>query len=196
MRYILLTAILLPAMAIAQTAPKVDPKEAKCLATTIYGEARGESVKGMIAVGYTAVNRAVNARICDVVLAPKQYSIYNDNPALRAAAMSLKIAPKQNNAIDMISWKQATDLSIAILRKDIPDPTNGATHYLNPPLVKQMGYEMPEWIQTFDRTVIIEQHHFYRFSQKKYDRFMAKKAAAEKALKEKLEKLAQESGAS
>src|SRR5271165_1168972 len=131
---------LLPLAALADT-PKVDPKQAKCLATTIYGEARGESVKGMIAVAYTVVNRAVDKTICKVVLEPMQYSVYNDNPALRAAAMSLKIAPKQNNAIDMISWKQATDLSISILRGEITDPTNGATHYINPVLVKAQGYQ-------------------------------------------------------
>ena len=75
-------------------------KQAKCLATTIYGEARGEALKGMVAVAYTAMNRARDKTVCAVVLAPYQYSIFNDNPALRAAAMSLHLEPKQKNIID------------------------------------------------------------------------------------------------
>ena len=154
---ILLAAALLPLAAHA-----VDPKQAKCLATTIYGEARGESVKGMIAVAYTVVNRAVGKTICQAALEPKQYSVYNDNPALQAAAMSLKIAPRQNNAIDMVSWQQAQQLAISILRKDIPDPTKGATHYFNPVLVKQLGYQQPSWAKTFKLTAVIENHRFYK----------------------------------
>ena len=39
--------------------PNVDPKEAHCLAVMVYGESRGESELGQVAVAFTAVNRAV-----------------------------------------------------------------------------------------------------------------------------------------
>jgi N-acetylmuramoyl-L-alanine amidase len=162
MRYILLTAALIAPVAAVAKGPKVDPHEAKCLATTIYGEARGESMRGQIAVAWTVLNRAVSKKICDVVLAPMQYSVYNDNPELREAATSLRIAPKQNNVIDKISWKQATQLAMAVLRREIPDPTDGATHYLNPDLTKAQGYKLPAWAKEFTFVAFIDSHKFFR----------------------------------
>ena len=178
MRYIVLITLLLVATTqledIDTSTPleavsiqRVDPKEAKCLATTIYGEARGESVKGQIAVAYTAVNRATNRRICQVVLAPKQYSVFNDNPSLRKAAMSLKIVPRQKNIIDVISWKQATEIAEAILKKEIPDPTNGATHYFSPSLMKIKGYIYPAWVKEYKLVAVIDRHKFYKPKEKR-----------------------------
>jgi N-acetylmuramoyl-L-alanine amidase len=146
--------------------PMINVHEAKCLATTIYGEARGESVKGQIAVAWTAVNRAVKGHICDAVLAPKQYSIYNDNEPLRAAAMSLTVQPETKNVIDKISWKQAQSLAYAILAGQIKDPTGGATHYFNEGLVHQLGYVIPKWKQEFIWVRQIGDHQFYKPRQK------------------------------
>jgi len=164
MRSLILATTLLSTAAYAQEAKpvKVNQKDLKCLATTIYGEARGESVYGKIAVAYTAVNRAVKKTICEAVLEPFQYSIYNDNPELRAAATSLKILPPNMNIIDKISWKEAWDIATSVLRKEIDDPTNGATHYLSPVAMKALGYQYPDWSKKFKLTAVIENHKFYK----------------------------------
>jgi spore germination cell wall hydrolase CwlJ-like protein len=124
----------------------------------IYGEARGESEQGMVAVAYTAVNRAVKKRICQVVLAPKQYSIFNDNPALKAAATSLHIEPIQKNVIDTASWKTSMKIAKDVLKGKVKDPTGGSTHYV--------AYEsltrIPHWTTVYHKTVVIDNHTFFR----------------------------------
>lgn len=145
---------------------KVDPKQEKCLATMIYGEARGEAEKGMVAVAYTAVNRAVNKTVCGVVLSPKQYSIFNNNPALKAAAMSLHLEPKQKNIIDKESWKKALAVAKIVIRKEINDPTNGATHYLAPTVMKLKRYKYPQWSKEYKLLAVIDNHRFYKIVDK------------------------------
>jgi spore germination cell wall hydrolase CwlJ-like protein len=139
-------------------------REIKCLATMVYGEARGEKETGMIAVAYSAVNRAKKKTLCDVVLAPKQYSIFNNNPALRMAAMSAEVAPKQKNVIDNAGWKAAKKVAAAVVRGEVPDPTAGATHYVADKVMLAKGYKYPKWTKTFQRTVVIQNHTFFKES--------------------------------
>ena len=142
-------------------------KEQKCLATMIYGEARGEAEHGQVAVAYTAVNRAANKTVCAVVLAPKQYSIFNDNPTLRAAAMSLHVEPKQKNIIDNASWEKAVRVAEIVMRRQVPDPTNGSTHYLAPKVMATKGYTYPKWSKEYKLVAVIDNHRFYRPVDKK-----------------------------
>lgn len=141
---------------------KIDPQEVKCLATMVYGEARGEPVKGQIAVAYTAVNRATKKTVCKVVLAPYQYSIFNDNPALRAAALSLDIEPKQKNPIDRDSWQNAMKVALMVLHKEVPDPTKGSTHYLAPKVMASKKFTYPKWSRVYTHTTTIENHKFFK----------------------------------
>lgn len=136
--------------------------EQKCLATMIYGEARGESERGQVAVAYTAVNRAVNKTVCKVVLAPKQYSIFNDNPVLRTAALSANIEPLQKNTIDEASWEQAVRVAGLVIRKKVADPTNGATHYIAEKLMRSKGYRFPKWSRVYTLVAVFGDHKFYK----------------------------------
>jgi spore germination cell wall hydrolase CwlJ-like protein len=147
-----------------------DPKEEKCLATMVYGEARGEPELGQVAVAYTAVNRAVNRSVCDVVLAPKQYSIFNDNPTLKAAAMSLNVTPKHKNVVDEAAWPKAMEVARAVLRKAVPDPTKGSTHYLAPEAMAALGYEYPEWSKQYRMVAVIHGHKFYKYAPPKKEK--------------------------
>jgi spore germination cell wall hydrolase CwlJ-like protein len=137
--------------------------EIKCLATMVYGEARGEQETGQIAVAYSAVNRATgNKSLCDVVLAPKQYSIFNNNPALRAAAQSLHLDPMQKNPIDKGSWKKAQHVADIVFRRKVSDPTDGSTHYLAPAVMRIKGYVYPKWSKQYTLTTVIDNHKFYK----------------------------------
>lgn len=140
------------------TKAEIYAKEVKCMAVTIYSEARGESFLGLVAVAYTLVNRAVNSTVCAVALAPKQYSAYNDNPKLQAVALNLNINLSLENKIDRNSWEQALQVSHAVLKRRLPDPTHGATHYLNPDKLT----EMPKWANEFELVAVIDNHQFYR----------------------------------
>ena len=142
--------------------PKVDAAQEKCLATTIYGEARSESEQGQIAVAYTLLNRAKNKTICDVALARKQYSIFNNNLAFRAIATSLHLIPEQKNTIDQKSWEMAVRVSKIVMYGLKPDPTNGATHYIADKVMKLKGYKYPKWSKEYTMVAAINNHKFYK----------------------------------
>ena len=133
----------------------------------IYGEARGEGIKGKIAVAYTAANRAVKKPVCKVVLAPKQYSIFNDNDALKAAAMSADLNPLQKNIIDEKSWEDSSTVAYMVINKQVKDPTMGSTHYLAPVLMAKLKYKYPKWSKVFKVTVVIDNHKFFKPIDKK-----------------------------
>lgn len=141
---------------------KVSADQVKCLATMVYGEARGESFTGKVAVAYTALNRATTKTLCQVVLAPKQYSIFNNNPALKIAATSLHIEPKQKNNIDEDSWEESKRVAHLVAKRLIKDPTQGATHYFAPKLMAIKKYKYPKWISQYTLVAVIDQHRFYK----------------------------------
>lgn len=143
----------------------VSAAEEKCLAVTVYGEARGESEKGQIAVAYTVLNRAKNKSLCQVALAPKQYSIFNNNPELVAAAKSQHIEPRQQNPIDQRSWERAVKVSRLVMQGLVPDPTNGATHYLAPAVMKVKRYRYPKWSKQYTLVSTIDGHKFYKVTK-------------------------------
>lgn len=166
---LILLAIVPTTMQVAQAPICFKPKQSitdsaqeKCLATMIYGEARGESERGQVAVAYTALNRAVKSTLCSVVLAPKQYSIFNNNPALRAAAMSPHLEPTQKGVIDKASWAKALTVARAVMRGHVSDPTNGATNYLAPVLMKKKKYTYPKWSKQYRLVAKIDSHLFYK----------------------------------
>ena len=63
--------------------PNTDPTAVDCLAAAIYKEARGESLKGKLAVAQVVLNRGEN--ICNTINKPHQFSwrttdrLYYDN---------------------------------------------------------------------------------------------------------------------
>jgi len=140
----------------------VDVEQEKCLAVMVYGEARGESEAGKVAVAYTALNRTAKKTLCQVVLAPKQYSIFNNNPALRTAALSLHVEPAQKNIIDQNSWQKSMEVAAAVVRGYVPDPTNGSTHYLAPKVMASKGYKYPRWSKEYTLVAVVDNHKFYK----------------------------------
>lgn len=141
---------------------KVDTAQEKCLATVIYSEARGESLQGQVAVAFTVLNRAVNRTLCQVVLSPKQYSAFNNNPALRAAALSKHLEPIQKNVIDKKSWEQSLTVARMVMANFVKDPSNGATHYIAPALMKIKHYHYPKWTKQYKLVAVINGHKFYK----------------------------------
>lgn len=91
-----------------------------------------------------------------------QYSVFNNNPALKAAAISLHLEPKQRNEIDKANWKQAVQVAQMVLEKTITDPTKGSISYLAPKVMKLKGYKTPKWAKVFTHTVEIGNHKFYK----------------------------------
>lgn len=137
---------------------KIDPAQVKCLAVTIYGESRGEPIIGQIAVAYIIMNRAVKKTVCSVVLAPKQFSIFNNNSKLKAVAMSLDQEPLQKNSLDERSWALAKEIANMVIRRNVEDPTTGSTHYL----AYKSLHSIPLWTYKFTKIAQIGNHTFFK----------------------------------
>ncbi|MEQ4531195.1 MAG: cell wall hydrolase [Mixta sp.] len=116
-----------------------------CLALNIYHEARGEPLKGQIAVASVTMNRANwdVTQICPVVYAPKQFSWTH----LKKSAYSY---PSKSDK----SWQRAQQIAHQIINGELSDVTNGATYYHNQTV-------NPSWRSEFAQTAAIGNHIFY-----------------------------------
>jgi spore germination cell wall hydrolase CwlJ-like protein len=125
-------------------------EEARCLALTIYWEAREEGRDGMVAVGWVVLNRSRNARfpptICAVVRqggesAPCQFSFWCDGK---------RDAPEESG-----SWLLAQAVAAELLSDPPPDPTGGA-------LLFHRDDVRPAWAPRHQRTAQVGRHIYYR----------------------------------
>lgn len=124
--------------------------EHHCLALALYWEARGESRRGMVAVGWTILNRAQSrdfpATPCAVVYQggqrpPCQFSWWCDG--------------KSDRPRDRDSWIQARVVAAELLVDPPPDPTGRALFYHS----TRIGVP---WTRKRTRTARIGNHIFYR----------------------------------
>ena len=124
--------------------------EQQCLALALYWEARGESRQGMVAVGWTILNRTDSehfpATPCAVVYQGSergscQFSWWCDGKSDR---------PRNRN-----SWTKALIIAAELLVNPPRDPTNGALFY------HSKSISLP-WKRTRVRTARIGNHIFYR----------------------------------
>ena len=124
--------------------------EHQCLALALYWEARGETRHGMIAVGWTILNRAQSSEFpatpCAVVYQggeqpPCQFSWWCDG--------------KSDRPRDQDSWIQARVIAAELLMNPPPDPTGRALFY------HSTSIRVP-WKRKRTRTARIGNHIFYR----------------------------------
>jgi len=124
---------------------EVTEQTVECLAKNIYFEARGQSVKGQMAVGFVTINRAKATRypdtICGVVYQKKQFSWTN----------SRKKLPLANDK----AWMRAKNIARFLLNNPKQyDHTKGALFYH----AKTVD---PYWADDKIVTAVIESHVFY-----------------------------------
>jgi len=125
-------------------------QEHRCLALALYWEARGETRDGMIAVGWTILNRTQSpefpATPCGVIFQggerpPCQFSWWCDG--------------KSDRPRDRDSWIRARLVAAELLMDPPPDPTGRALFY------HSTSIRVP-WKRKRTRTVRIGHHIFYR----------------------------------
>ena len=130
-----------------------------CLASNIYWEARNQPLLGRLAVAQVTQNRVENERypntICNVV---KQTKFY---PSGRIDLHSCQFSwycdgmsdePKETWGF---SYEEAFYLAVDFMEDRPLDITEGATHYHSTKV-------NPNWADTLDKIVQIEEHIFYR----------------------------------
>jgi len=129
-----------------------DKNDAETLARTLYGEARGEGIDGMIAVAWVVRNRFESGQwfagktVAETCLKPAQFSCWNaDDPN---ADLIVSLYPDERAA--QWSWFAA----FGVLLGYWPDPTGGATHY------HAIDVD-PHWARGHT-PIAIGRHKFYR----------------------------------
>lgn len=128
------------------------------LAITLVGEAGGEGVMGMQAVGNVIMNRkrtnyGGNGTVSEVILAPKQFSMWNGQ-----TVSSVYASNSQKSTYD-----QAYTIAGQLLNNQAGDLTHGATSYLNVPLTAKInGGKLPSWYYKGTITRKIGNHTFLK----------------------------------
>lgn len=117
---------------------ELDSKSRDSIIRTLYGEARGEGDRGMIAVAHVIKNRIIDKRWPDtgdaVVRQKWQFSSWNVNDPNYKKITELKTNDRWyihiGNLVDAV-WNE------------VADPTNGAVYYYAP--AGMPGRKAPSW---------------------------------------------------
>jgi spore germination cell wall hydrolase CwlJ-like protein len=123
------------------------------LIRTIAFEASGETEVGKVAVAYVVLNRKKRGRWGDniraVVTHPGQFE-----PWMTRRREIEGLSPNDPR------YQSAAIIADAVLSGQTPDPTAGATHFLNPVIVRERrGGSLPLWARGEGRP--IGRHTFY-----------------------------------
>ena len=130
-----------------------------CLALNVYHEARSDSVLGQKAVGFVTLNRVHSSRypdtICDVVYQAHLDS--NGNPIRNKCQFSWWCDGKSDRPENQQAWVIAQQVADEVMQSYgvVEDFTEGATMY-------HASYVDPFWSDSYDRTVRIDTHIFYK----------------------------------
>ena len=131
----------------------LDHDERDYLIRTMVFEATGETDQGKAAVAHVILNRKRLGRwgdnVKDVVTSPWQFE-----PWMTKRRQIERLSPNDPR------YRSAARVADAVLAGEIPDPTSGATHFLNPVIVRQRrGGSLPKWAR--GEGLPIGRHTFY-----------------------------------
>lgn len=126
-------------------------RERDLVIRTIAGEAAGQPFEGQQAVANVILNRTMSGRfgasIEEVLFAPSQFE-----PWMTRKQELLGLRPEQE------AYQRAAE---ALMAAEQADVTGGATHFLNPDIVRQRrGGSLPKWASG-EPVAVIGQHNFY-----------------------------------
>ena len=143
----------LPIPELRRAIPNTDAEERDYLIRTIAFEASGEPEEGKSAVAYVILNRKMSGRwgdnIKDVVTHPWQFE-----PWMTRRPEMQRLSPQDPR------YRSAARIADSVLAGETPDPTAGATHFLNPTIVrKRRGGSLPAWAH--GKAQPIGRHTFY-----------------------------------
>lgn len=141
-----------PPQMTAGTLPAMPENEVDLAARILHGEAANQGPEGLAAAAHVMANRSrlTGTSIGGVVTAPGQFQPWGDQ-ATRQRLLAMN--PEQ--------YAQARQVLQGVLSGQIPDPTGGATHFLNPEMTRQQnGGRLPAWAPP-DQGQRIGAHVFY-----------------------------------
>ena len=123
----------------------------QCLAEALYFEARGESVRGMFAVGEVILNRVDNAQFPDTLC-----GVINQGTGRKYACQFTYTCDGLAEHIgEPRAWERVGKVAMMLIGGAPRQLTDGATHYHTKAV-------SPSWSRVYPRTASIGAHHFYR----------------------------------
>ncbi len=143
-----------PNRAQVQPLPSYDAEDRDYVIRTIAFEAAGEPEEGKAAVAHVILNRKRTGiwgeTVRDVVTDPWQFE-----PWMTRRKEVESLSPSDPR------YRDAALIADAVLSGQMPDPTAGATHFLNPDVVRnRRGGTLPAWAQGEGQP--IGKHTFYK----------------------------------
>src|SRR6476619_435143 len=143
----------LPIPELDQAVSNYDPEQRDDLIRTIAFEAADEADEGKAAVAHVILNRKRSGRwgdnIKEVVTRPWQFE-----PWMTRRTEMERLSPGDPR------YEDAARIADAVLNGQTPDPTAGATHFLNPTVVRQRrDGSLPSWARGEGQP--IGRHTFY-----------------------------------
>ena len=126
------------------------------LALCIWGEARGESLEGQVAVAHVVLNRAITGgwwgdSVREVILKEYQFSAFAEGgPVLNRLRREGLAGPMSSH-----KWMTYRTVAGMVLAGLTVDPTDGATHF-------HARWMTPGWAALMDKTTSIGGHIFYK----------------------------------
>ena len=146
--------IRVPTPELNASAENFNAEDRDYLIRTMVFEAGTESDEGKAAVAHVVLNRERTGRwgnsLRQVVTARWQFEPWMTK---REEIEALSLSDPR--------YREAAQIADAVLSGEIPDPTAGATHFLNPKIVrKRRGGSLPTWAQGEGQP--IGRHTFYK----------------------------------
>ncbi|WP_177193541.1 cell wall hydrolase [Thermodesulforhabdus norvegica] len=134
-------------------------EDARYMAATIYGEARGESLEGQVAVAFVIRNRSATRNMTprEVVLQPFQFSCWNPYDPNRPICE--QVVDRWDEMFRRLRGvRQCWWVAVGVMAGLLCDPTNGATHYLT----KRLYFSelCPDWAHRLTERAHIGKHIF------------------------------------
>lgn len=146
------------------------------IAATLFGEARGESSEGRIAVANVLSNRASRQRgrkgpwskaLRDVCLQPAQFSCWSSHGG-SANYQTTVDAARMLSRQELVGPQMRDCLAIAdaLIAKGLPSLVGKATHYYSPQAMTKHGNvsEIPKWAQGLTPVAEIGAHLFFELA--------------------------------
>lgn len=132
------------------------PDDLQMIGLTVYQEAAGEPWEGKVAVAHVILTRARQAKrsILDVVFDPWDFSAWNTESPTRMAL----------DTMDPKVWAECYFAAVGAAGGFLPDPTQGADHYLNEAATRAGRKDggLPSWFDEAKVTARIGKHTFLR----------------------------------
>jgi len=123
----------------------------ECLAEALYFEARGESIRGMFAVGEVILNRVQSNNYPDTLC-----NVINQGTGRKyQCQFTYTCDGIPENIAEPRAWERVGKVARLLVDGAPRALTGGATHYHT----KAVN---PSWAQRYPRTATIDSHHFYR----------------------------------